>query len=82
MKPTTEQVMAWAIRCGDEWGATLPEDKKFIQDVAALAYAAGAEAMKERCAKVCSDVNEEYDGDAVSAGWIANAIRALGDNDE
>jgi hypothetical protein len=38
--------------------------------------------MKERCAKVCSDVNEEYDGETVSAGWIANAIRALGDNDE
>lgn len=82
MKPTTEQVMAWARESGYTTVDPTINPIELLERFATFAYAAGAADMKERCAKVCSDVNEEYDGDAVSAGWIANAIRALGDNDE
>ena len=37
-----------------------------------------AAAEREACAKVCDDVNNEYDGEEVSASWIAAAIRARG----
>ena len=30
------------------------------------------------CAKVCDEINKEYDGEEVSASWIAEAIRARG----
>ncbi len=33
---------------------------------------------REACAKVCDEVHREYDGEEVSASWIATAIRARG----
>jgi hypothetical protein len=30
---------------------------------------------REECAKLCSAINNEYDGEGVSASWIAEAIR-------
>ena len=35
-------------------------------------------AEREACAKVCDEVHAEYDGEEVSASWIAAAIRARG----
>jgi hypothetical protein len=35
---------------------------------------------REQCAKICDEVNKEYDGEEVSASWIAVAIRARGNN--
>jgi hypothetical protein len=35
-------------------------------------------AEREACAKVCDEVHREYDGEEVSASWIATAIRARG----
>jgi hypothetical protein len=35
-----------------------------------------AAAEREACAKVCDEVNREYDGEEVSASWVAAAIRA------
>jgi len=40
-----------------------------------------AAAEREECAKICDEVNKEYDGEEVSASWIAEAIRARGSND-
>lgn len=37
-------------------------------------------AEREACAKVCDEVNKEYDGEEVSASWIAAAIRGRGNN--
>jgi hypothetical protein len=34
---------------------------------------------REACAKVCDEVNREYDGEEVSASWVATAIRNRGD---
>ena len=33
---------------------------------------------REACAKVCDEVNREYDGEEVSASWVAAAIRNRG----
>ena len=33
---------------------------------------------REACAKVCDEINNDYDGEEVSASWIATAIRARG----
>ncbi len=41
----------------------------------------GIKTEREACAKVCDEVNKEYDGEEVSASWIAAAIRARGDHD-
>ena len=36
------------------------------------------EAEREACAKVCDDIDTEYDGEDVLATWCAKAIRARG----
>jgi|GEM_PF-2474700 len=36
------------------------------------------EAEREACAKVCDDLDTEYDGEDVLATWCAKAIRARG----
>lgn len=82
MKPTNEQVRDWAIRCGDEWGSTLPEDKRFLAAVAALAYAAGAADMKERCAKEFDRRDGGFGIGFYDPHEPAEIIRALGDNDD
>ena len=43
--------------------------------------AQAVEAEREACAKVCDEVNREYDGEEVSASWVAAAIRARGTHD-
>ena len=35
-------------------------------------------AEREACAKVCEDIDTEYEGEDVLATWCANAIRARG----
>lgn len=34
---------------------------------------------REKCAKVCEDIDAEYEGEDVSATWCAKAIRARGE---
>ena len=50
--------------------APVPELLAFANLVAA--------AEREACAKVCDEINNDYDGEEVSASWIATAIRARG----
>lgn len=81
MKPTTEQVFSWAREAGFEITVTALI-RPYLESVAALAYAAGAAAMKERCAKVCEHwekQNHVYVNGAIRCG---KDIRALGDDDE
>lgn len=80
MKPTTDDVLKWA-READLPACHTTHPKALIR-FAALAYAAGAAAMKERCAKVC-DAQADKDGwEGCYADECAAAIRALGDDDE
>lgn len=88
MKPTREQVLQWAREAGlwhylpqgEEFGAGSAE--LCLRFFFAAAYEAGAAAMKERAAKECEELNAEYAEDDVLATWCADAIRALGDDDE
>ena len=89
MKPTTEQVLAWARDAGYTKVDPTKNPIEILERFAALAYAAGAADMKERCAKVCDEkVAAEYATGKVDhneMGWTqacAIAIRALGDNDD
>jgi hypothetical protein len=48
-----------------------------VEDLERFFHMAQA-AEREACAKVCDEVHREYDGEEVSASWIATAIRARG----
>ena len=92
MKPTTEQVMAWARESGYTTVDPTINPIELLERFVALAYAAGAADMKERCAKVCeefeipkeiSGAHPDYlEGKHMAVHQCAAAIRALGDNDE
>ena len=99
MKPTTDEVLAWAREAGgwQQWEARVMTPQ-VLERFAALAYAAGAAAMKERCAKVCEAEESRIlsrqsgrDYDPVDTNLrmiacvlpdIAAAIRAQEDADE
>lgn len=81
MKPTTSDVLKWAreVYLYDKWNAAQLDR---LERFAAIAYAAGAEAMKERCAKEF----DRRDG-GLGIGFYdphepAEIIRALGDSDD
>ena len=76
MKPTTDEVLAWAFDAG--FGGEYWNYAPAFEKLAALAYAAGAKAMQERAAKVCDACD-----DAGRTPYACAAdIRALGDDDE
>lgn len=88
MKPSTSDVLKWAREAG-LLISVYRDSIAHVEAFAALAYAAGAADMKERCAKVCDEkVAAEYATGKVDhneMGWTqscAITIRALGDNDE
>jgi len=85
MKPTTDEVLAWAREAGAAafvFKDGTPADQMHIvgtglfKKLATIAYAAGAAAMKERAAKVCETLHETSWPDTIAA-----AIRALGDDE-
>lgn len=53
---------------------TVPVTMEQIERFAALVAAA----EREACAKVCEDIDVEYEGEDVLATWCAAAIRARG----
>lgn len=74
MKPTTDEVLAWAREAGYTKVDPTKNPIEILERFAALAYTAGAVAMKERAAKVCEGIDAD--------GWevnMAEIIRALGD---
>lgn len=87
VKPTTDEVLAWAREAGYTKVDPTKNPIEILERFAALAYAAGAAAMKERAAKVCELMNSTGDT-TYEDGWnealfeCSNAIRALGDDDE
>ena len=48
------------------------------EDVIETVYEAFTAAEREACAKVCDDIDVEYEGEDVLATWCAAAIRARG----
>ena len=52
-----------------------------LERFAALVAAAARAEENEACAKVCEDIDTEYEGEDVLATWCAAAIRARGDSE-
>ena len=57
MKPTQEQVIAWAREAGF---ITLGSSYKMVEAAFTLAYEAGRKDENEACAKVCDSLNEDW----------------------
>lgn len=85
MKPTQEQVIAWARKAGiincDCCLPFWPEEDQvnweiFFERLATIAYEAGRKDENDACAKVCEDIDTEYEHQDVLATWCAEAIRA------
>ncbi len=51
---------------------------KDLQKALEFARQAATIVEREECAKVCEDIDKEYDGEDVSAAWCASHIRARG----
>jgi hypothetical protein len=67
------------IRLAKEAGAS-PDGKLWLmytEDLEAFAKLV-AEHEREACAKVCDDIDAEYEGEDVLATWCSQAIRAMG----
>jgi len=67
---TKDDVMGMALEAGLGSGRGVIQITKFAALVAA--------AEREACAKVCEDIDKEYEGEDVLATWCADAIRARG----
>lgn len=65
------------IRMAREAGLAYGTDEKPLGSVTRFA-ALVAEHEREVCAKVCEDIDAEYEGEDVLATWCAEAIRARG----
>ena len=78
MKPTQEQVIAWAREVGlPKWYQTDGiVNEGLVVKFATLAYSAGRKDENEACAKVCEDSRDAYDGNGEIASWCAHYIRA------
>ena len=83
MKPTQEQVIAWAREVwGDDSGKPWSEAALLhITQLATLAYEAGRKDENEACAKVCEAECIGFANDDEQLNRIAAAIRARGRND-
>ena len=70
MKPTQEQVIAWAREAGIpiNWPGVMP----YFEHFATLAYEAGRKDENEACAEMC-EVKFDFCGDEL---LVADAIRA------
>ena len=82
MKPTQEQVIAWAREAGVTTSLFVVDGKdsnyyRLFERFAALAYEAGRKDENEACAKFI----EDCDPSDHLAATIAAAIRARGNND-
>ena len=65
------------IRMAREAGVVIDGNNSGQDDLLYFAVLVAA-AEREACAKVCDEINNDYDGEEVSASWIATAIRARG----
>ena len=66
------------IRMAREAGLVYGSDEKPLNSVTRFAALVAAH-EREACAKVCEDIDTEYEGQDVLATWCAAAIRARGE---
>jgi hypothetical protein len=65
------------IKLAREAGLAYGSDEKPLNSVTRFAALVAAH-EREACAKVCEDIDTEYEGQDVLATWCAAAIRARG----
>ena len=53
-------------------------DRDWMRETNIKLIAEAVSAEREACAKVCEDMDDEYNGEDVVATWCAKAIRARG----
>ena len=86
MKPTTDEVLAWADQVGMAYLKHIEQNSmQQVLEYTALAYTAGAKAMQERCADACEVLQWRWLDEPTPkrpAYECAEAIRALGGNDD
>ena len=68
-----EKVAAWMMQCGYATG-----HGDTVEDLLRELDWQIVEREREACAKVCEDIDAEYEGQDVLATWCAAAIRARG----
>ena len=66
-----EKVAAWMMQCGYATG-----HGDTVEDLLRELDWQIVEREREACAKVCEDIDTEYEGEDVLATWCATAIRA------
>ncbi len=77
MKPTQEQVIAWAREAGlDEMWDLSPRFVGLLERFSVLAYEAGRKDENEACEDMAKLVAQEIDDTNGTATYIADAIRA------
>ena len=66
-----DEANIWIASGWEKHGTTIDELIRFAKIVTS--------AEREACAKVCDDIDTEYNGEDVLATWCAQAIRARGE---
>ena len=87
----TEEIIEMARSIDPQsWAQQHPDDDewcikfaKLVEDAAFKRWAAqtklAVQNEREACAKVCDDIDVEYEGEDVLATWCSRAIRARGE---
>lgn len=52
--------------------------EEFAKRITEIAWSNGEFVEREACARVCDDIDVEYEGEDVLATWCSQAIRARG----
>lgn len=69
---TRKEILSMARQAGSMIELAREKDLQWLERFATLV----AEREREACAKVCEQIDSEYDGEEVLATWCASAIRA------
>ncbi len=76
---TRDELRDLVLEAGIDWHKHWNDDgSNRLEHLATLIAALVAAAEREACAKVCDDIDVEYEGEDVLATWCAAAIRARG----
>jgi hypothetical protein len=77
----SEDIIDMARQAGfnlSDHGRSASQVKRMMTNFAKLVAAR----EREACAKVCDDIDAEYEGEDVLATWCSKAIRARGGHDQ
>lgn len=80
--PISNEMCKWVVlaylRSSQEYATNSKLVLSALQDNVAFIVEHAVKEEREACAKVCEDIDTEYEGEDVLATWCAAAIRARG----